>query len=202
MKRLAVFGGAFDPPHSAHVAMVEAAAVLQPDRVVVIPTGQAWHKVRPLSGARHRVAMCRLAFAHLRQVEVDERETRRTGPSYTADTLAELRSEHPSTELLLLIGGDQADALASWHRLPEVLENATVCIAERGHPFSEISTNFHMKWPRGRFLPLPMPPSPANSTAVRQRIAHGGLDELLAQGVVNPGVARYIAEHHLYRDPE
>ena len=73
--RLGVFGGAFDPPHVAHRALVEAAlAQLQLDRLHVVPTGQAWHKARDLSPAQHRVAMAQLAFADLPGVQIDTRE--------------------------------------------------------------------------------------------------------------------------------
>ena len=75
VQRVGVFGGAFDPPHLAHVALVEAAiAQLQLQQVHVLPTGEAWHKPRQLSEAAHRVAMTRLAFAHVPAVLVDERE--------------------------------------------------------------------------------------------------------------------------------
>ena len=87
-KRIGVFGGAFDPPHLAHMALVKTAvADLQLDELRVIPTGQAWHKPRALSPAHHRLAMAQLAFADLPNVLVDPRETQRVGPSYTVDTL-------------------------------------------------------------------------------------------------------------------
>ena len=86
--RIGIFGSAFDPPHNAHVALALAAlAQLALDHLLVFPTGQAWHKTRPLSGAAHRLAMARLAFDGMERVSVDDRELRRTGPTYTFDTL-------------------------------------------------------------------------------------------------------------------
>ena len=100
VNRLGVFGGAFDPPHLAHVALVEAAvAALQLDQVRVLPTGLAWHKTRTLSEAHHRLAMTRLAYQHLPQVVVDDREIRRSGASYTVDTLRGLRAGGDLTNL-------------------------------------------------------------------------------------------------------
>jgi len=68
-KRIGVFGGAFDPPHAAHVALVQAAvANLQLDELRIVPTGQAWHKAWDLSPAHHRLAMAKLAFSQLPRV--------------------------------------------------------------------------------------------------------------------------------------
>ena len=132
VQRLGVFGGAFDPPHRAHVALVEAAvAQLQLNHVHVLPTGQAWHKPRHLSDAAHRLAMTRLAFAHAPQVVVDEREILRTGPSYTVDTLHELQSEYPQAQLYLLLGDDQRRSLSSWHQIGEIERIAIICAAGR-----------------------------------------------------------------------
>ena len=71
-----MFGGSFDPPHTAHRALVQAALIdLQLDELRVLPTGQAWHKVRPLSSAHHRLAMAQLAFADQPRVVIDPMET-------------------------------------------------------------------------------------------------------------------------------
>ena len=74
LARAGMFGGAFDPPHRAHVALARAAiAQLRLDRLFVVPTGDAWHKARTLTAAAHRLAMTRLAFAGIAQVRVDDR---------------------------------------------------------------------------------------------------------------------------------
>ena len=97
--RIGLFGGAFDPPHYAHMALARAAVrQLGLSRLHVTPTGQAWHKSRPLTPAAQRLAMCRLAFAHEPRCVVDGRETRRDGPSYTIDTLAALQAETTRSE--------------------------------------------------------------------------------------------------------
>ena len=81
-KKLGVFGGAFDPPHDAHVALAEAAVQqLQLDELRIFPTGSAWHKQRDLAPAEHRVAMARIAFADVPHAVIDEREILRTGPT-------------------------------------------------------------------------------------------------------------------------
>ena len=194
-KRVAVFGGAFDPPHLAHLALLEAAlAHLALDELRVIPTGQAWHKSRSLSPADHRVAMAKLAFGPVAKVLIDERELRRAGPSYTIDTVRELQAEQPASELFLLLGGDQARALPTWNAWQEVLTIATICIAERPYNSTALATKDLYPWLRERFLHLPLPLSPISATDVRQRVArHEDVSPL-----VGPAVARYIAQHHLY----
>lgn len=131
-QRIGVFGGAFDPPHLAHHALAQAAvSQFQLDQLLVMPTGQAWHKSRDLTSAEHRLAMTRLAFEDVAQVQVDARETQRSGPTYTFDTLTELRNEHPQAELFLFIGTDQAEAFHTWHQWQGILKLATVVAARR-----------------------------------------------------------------------
>ena len=98
--RIGVFGGAFDPPHNAHVALAEAAlAQLDLAELHVIPTGQAWHKSRALTPKEDRLAMTRLAFTGLKgTVVIDSREVLRDGPTYTLDTLHELQQEQPGAQ--------------------------------------------------------------------------------------------------------
>ena len=196
VRRMGVFGGAFDPPHLGHRALAQAAlAQLQLDALCIIPTGQAWHKARDLTPALHRLAMAELAFAGLEGVTVDPRETRRPGASYTVDTLRELRSEHPQAQLFLILGQDQAQALTSWHRWEEIPQLAIICVADRAG----------FRGGKGAFdalLPavpnarrLDMPPVDVSATDIRQHLAN---HQSVAPLVFEP-VARYIALHHLYQ---
>ncbi|MCX7814113.1 MAG: nicotinate (nicotinamide) nucleotide adenylyltransferase [Tepidimonas ignava] len=193
-RRIGVLGGAFDPPHRAHRALAEAAlAQLDLDALHIVPTGQAWHKARPLTDATHRLAMCQRAFGDLPGVVLDARELRRTGPSYTVDTLTELRAEHPAAELLLLLGADQWAALPTWKRWRDVLALATVVVAQRPGCVAPGP-------PGARALSLALPPLPVSSTAVRAAVA-AGADEAALRALVPAAVARYIVEHGLYRLP-
>ena len=204
MQRLGVFGGAFDPPHLAHVALVEAAIKqLQLQQVRVFPTGDAWHKPRRLSDAVNRVAMTRLAFAHLPPVVVDEREICRTGPSYTVDTLHELQTEYPQAQLFLLIGDDQRRSLPSWHQIGEIGRIAIICAAGRDmavRAWNEESGAAPTNPPfsdtlQARIRTLDMPLMPHSATDIRMLAA----TEQALTGLVPPAVERYIHEHHLYR---
>lgn len=219
-RRVGLFGGAFDPPHHTHRALAQAAIEqLALDELRIVPTGQAWHKARPLTPAVHRLALCRLAFGDLPGVCVDDRETRRHGPSYTADTLAELATEAaPGTQWFVVLGADQWQAFTTWHRWRDILRQATLAVAQRPLcpvPGPEAATEVAPRpgadpeqagapastLPDVPCVSLYISPSPLSSTAVRAHLTgrHGTAWD--APGLVPEGVARYICEHHLYRTP-
>ncbi|NJS36965.1 MAG: nicotinate (nicotinamide) nucleotide adenylyltransferase [Brachymonas sp.] len=193
--RIGVYGGAFDPPHLAHEALARAAVEQhQLDRLIILPTGQAWHKSRALSDAQHRLALARLGFADLPQAQIDPRETLRNGPTYTIDTLHELRSEHLSTQLFLLMGQDQLAFFPQWHRYQEVLQIATLLVALRAYSMPASSQKGLKNEVKIPHLTIAMPAMPISATDIRQRVQSGlGMDHL-----VKPLVARYIADHSLY----
>jgi len=194
--RIGMFGGAFDPPHVAHVALALAAVEqLQLDSLHIIPTGFAWHKSRALTGAVHRLAMCALAFARVPGAVIDSRETLRAGPSYTSDTLLELKAQYPGAEIFLVLGEDQVRSLTQWQRVSEVLNNAIICVAARPdsvcgavHDESESPEIPGMRT-------LHMPVSSVSATEIRHIVAQGrDLTTLVFESV-----ARYIDQHHLYQ---
>lgn len=191
--RVGMFGGAFDPPHRAHVALARAAiAQLRLQRLVVFPTGNAWHKDRTLTAAEHRLAMARLAFASVAGAEVDDRELGRTGPTYSIDTLRELQAEHPGAQLHLLMGEDQAGGFSRWHAWQEVARLAVLCVAGRGTGEGVAALR---ALPGVRVEPLQLPQMPESATEIRARLTAGqGIADL-----VEPAVASYIETHHLYQ---
>lgn len=195
-RRIGVFGGAFDPPHLAHQALLQSAmAELRLDELRVLPTGQAWHKTRTLSPPEHRLAMAQLAFSNLPHVLVDAQEIRRNGPSYTIDTLRGLAQTEPHAELFLIMGADQAAALTTWRAWQEILQLAIICVADRADS-TRASTLFDAeKLFPVRFFHLKMPALPISATQIRATFsAQQPVDTL-----VQDGVARYIADHHLYQ---
>ena len=203
--RIGVYGGAFDPPHQAHRALAEAAlSQLQLDLLLILPTGQAWHKARPLTEARHRLSMCLLAFGDLPNTRVDPRETRRTGPSFTADTLQELHREYPHAQLFLLLGADQLLAFKTWMRWPEVLQLARLAVANRATRIGEDALDSEQRQADLSgvdvpFMALDMPLTNISATAVRARFGQP-LGRTGAQAALVPqAVAGYISQHHLYQ---
>ncbi|MFD0667496.1 nicotinate (nicotinamide) nucleotide adenylyltransferase [Ramlibacter sp. MAHUQ-53] len=191
-----MFGGAFDPPHLAHVALARAAIEqLGLDELRVFPTGMAWHKSRALTSGPHRLEMARLAFAEVPRAVVDPREVRRDGPTYTIDTLRELQREFPQAQLVLVIGADQAEALDSWREAGAIARIATISIAERARPQEPSGSFDASRVPGGHWQPIELPSMPFSATDIRARVAAGqGIDHL-----VPAPVARYIDQHLLYR---
>ena len=202
-KRIGFFGGAFDPPHLAHVALARlAVADLALDELRVVPTGHAWHKTRTLTDPLHRLRMTQLAFADLPQVLVDDREILRSGPSYTIDTLQALQSEAPTAQLYLIMGADQFAAFRQWHCWQDILEIAIICIAGRAQVDWAASQFDAYKGLQHRFLVLPLPPTAISATQIRHLVAGAARDLQDLQhlrGLVPDPVARYISTHRLYR---
>jgi nicotinate-nucleotide adenylyltransferase len=194
-RRIGVFGGAFDPPHLAHRALLETALKeLKLDTVHVVPTGDAWHKPRQLSAANHRLAMVQLAFGDVPKICIDSREIVRAGPSYTIDTLRQMAAEAPGSELFLIMGADQAAALTRWHEWQAIVQLAIICVATRTHQSNTNDLFEAEKLFPERFLHLGLPALHVSATQIRSNIVNGQP----VQTLVSEPVARYIADHHLY----
>jgi nicotinate-nucleotide adenylyltransferase len=193
--RWGVYGGAFDPPHNAHVALARAAVdQLGLDELRIFPTGGAWHRSARLTPADHRLAMSRLAFADVASAQVDDREIRRAGPTYTIDTLRELQREIPGgggePQLFLVIGADQLQAFTTWHEWAAIARIATLCVARRG-PAAGLT-----RVAGATVVELQLPDLPESGTDIRRKAARG--EDI--SSLVPPGVAGYIASHHLYTE--
>ena len=197
--RIGILGGTFNPPHVGHlVCAQEAYAQLGLERVLLVPAGVPPHKpVEDEPGAEHRLELCRLAVrGDEERLEVSEEEVRRAGPSYTVDTLAELRSRRPQSELFLILGADIAAGLPDWHEPERVLALATVAVANRpGAPRSVVEDALG-RIPGGeRATFFTMPEIGVSSTMVRARVKAGQPIRYL----VPDAVLGYITDHRLYR---
>jgi nicotinate-nucleotide adenylyltransferase len=181
-ERVGVFGGQFDPPHNGHVAVARTAIrQLRLDRLLVVPTPRPPHRPEPETPAEVRFELARAAFAGEPGVEVSRIELDRTGPSYTADTLAALAGADRT--LYLIVGADQLAALDGWHRPDRVRELATIAVAARpGAPHVD------------GVEVLVMDPVDAASSDIRERIGRG--DDVSA--LVPRRVAAVIAREGLY----
>ncbi len=191
-RRAGLFGGSFDPVHHAHVALAHAALqALALDEVRWVPTGHAWQKDRHATPAEHREAMVRLAIAGEPRFVLDRIEIERAGPSYTLDTVRELRAAHPGTDWVLIIGQDQYAGLHTWRDWRVLLGLVTLAVANRPGtlhpPHPDVQAHPH------KAVPLPM--LDISATDIRARVAAGADISQL----VPPQVARYIETHGLYR---
>jgi nicotinate-nucleotide adenylyltransferase len=197
--RIGILGGTFNPPHLGHLVCAQEAYIqLSLARVMLVPARIPPHKaVDDEPGPLHRLEMCRLAVRGDEQrFEVSDVEIGRKGPSYTVDTLEELHSLNPDSELFLILGADIAAGLPEWHQAERVLSLATVAVAERPGTAREAVVQALRSIPggeRGRFFE--MPEIDISSTMLRRRARTGEPTRYL----VPEGVRDYIDQHRLYR---
>ncbi len=129
---LGLFGGTFDPIHFGHLRTAfELQQALKLGELRFLPTGNPPHRDSTQADAAQRLAMVRAAVADQPGFTVDDREVRRTGPSYSVDTLTELRAEFPQRSICLLLGMDAFLGLPTWHRWTEIFDLAHVVVAHR-----------------------------------------------------------------------
>ena len=132
MNPIGIFGGTFDPIHYGHLRTAfELLQALRLGELRFMPAGNPPHREQPMASAEQRVAMVRAATAGQPGFTVDDRETRREGPSYSVDTLAGLRAEHPTRPLCLIVGMDAFLGLPKWHQWQDILKLAHLVVAHR-----------------------------------------------------------------------
>jgi nicotinate-nucleotide adenylyltransferase len=195
--RLGILGGAFNPPHIGHLVCAQEALVqLELDRVVFVPVGQAPHRgIEDDPGAEARLELVELAIAGDDRFTSSRIELDREGPSYTSDTLREMRSDAPEDGLFLILGGDQAASLPAWHEPEEVLSLATVAVVERvSWTRNAIGIKIARLKGSERVRYLDMPLIQVSSSAIRRRVAAGRPIRYL----VSDAVASYIEAKGLY----
>lgn len=214
------YGGTFDPVHEGHLAVARAARDALDASVRLLPAADPPHKGPTHANAEQRARMLDLATAGERGLKVDRRELRREGPSYTIDTLLELRAQFGTQQpIAWLVGGDSLTQLHAWHRWRELFEQAHILAVQRpGSPIApeslasaspRVAEEAASRWcpldeletaPAGRLAVLPLQElRPESSTEVRRRIAAGDPDW---REWVPPSVAGYIDRHRLYSTAE
>jgi nicotinate-nucleotide adenylyltransferase len=195
--RVGVLGGAFNPPHLGHLWLAqEAHARLGLDRVLLVPFGQAPHRVLEGDpGPQERLLMAQLAAAGDDRLGVSAVEADRPGPSYMADTLTLLREIEPATDLTLILGADQALRLQTWHEPERVLEVARIAVADRdGIVRDDVVAALGGLRGVDAIEGFPLPRIEVSSTMVRERVAAG----LPIRYLVPDAVADRIAAEGLY----
>jgi len=190
-ERIGIFGGTFDPIHEVHLEIARAAqAFAKLDRVLFVVASKPPHKVGGvLAGPEDRYAMTAAAVAEIPDFEASRIELDREGPSFMADTLAELRREHPDSELFLIIGEDALNDLPGWRAPEAILAQCRLLVVPRAACSPPDDGML-----AGCYDYVPFEASDLSSTAVRQRLEAGAPVEDL----VPAGVARIIAERGLY----
>jgi len=193
--RFGLFGGTFDPPHTGHlIAAQDAALALGLDRVLFVPAAVPPHKQhRTITPAEFRLRMLALALSDDLRFTLDPVELERPGPSYTVDTLRELRRRLPG-DWTLLLGADQYAEFATWREPEEVLRLATVGVLERAGTLPRSAPSNVPDEARDGVVRVSVTRVDISSTAIRQRVAAG----MSIRYLVPAGVETFIAETGLY----
>lgn len=188
--RIGVMGGTFDPIHHGHlVAASEVAHSFDLDEVVFVPTGQPWQKTH-VSASEHRYLMTVIATASNPRFTTSRVDIDRDGPTYTIDTLRDLKAQRPDAELFFITGADAVAQILSWRDHDELWELAHfVAVSRPGHVLSTEGL------PSEDISLLEVPALAISSTACRERVS----DDQPVWYLVPDGVVQYIAKHHLYR---
>ncbi|MFC9327805.1 nicotinate-nucleotide adenylyltransferase [Kitasatospora sp. NPDC057015] len=190
-KRLGVMGGTFDPIHHGHlVAASEVASAFHLDEVIFVPTGQPWQKDdRRVTPAEDRYLMTVIATAENPQFSVSRIDIDREGPTYTVDTLRDLRTMHPDSDLFFITGADALAQILSWRDSEELFSLAHFIGCTRpGHTLTDAGL------PVGGVSLVEVPALAISSTDCRNRVAKGEPVWYL----VPDGVVRYIDKRALY----
>lgn len=192
--RIAVLGGTFDPFHLGHLQIaLDAAVTLQLDQVLIVPAGDPWQKPgQVIASADDRYAMALLGTIEQDHVDVSRIEIDREGPTFTSDTLRQMREmpEYAEAELYFLLGADAVGGLRTWHEFPTVLELATFVGVTR--PGQSMPSEQLLEGVAVRKIQIAA--VDVSSTMIRERVATGkSLD-----GLTTPTIAKYICKRGLY----
>jgi nicotinate-nucleotide adenylyltransferase len=211
---IGLLGGSFDPIHAGHLALARAARDrLGLSELLLIPAGQPWQK-DGLTAAEHRTRMVELAIADEPRMRLERCELERRGPSYTIDTLRELRARvGAQTPLVLVIGADQMERFDTWRDWQSILQFAHLGVARRNDAVLVLSYTlqefYNMHWvpadefgttAAGCIVEIDMMPHDVSATEARALLAaprSPASDTRLAQ-MIPPAVLDYIRAQHLY----
>ncbi|MEO5623078.1 MAG: nicotinate-nucleotide adenylyltransferase, partial [Dokdonella sp.] len=185
---LAILGGTFDPIHNAHLRVAWEAAEVLDAEVRLLPASAPPHREPPIADAEQRAALVRAALAGQHRLALDPRELHRAGPSYTMNSLIEMRAEiGDARPLVLLLGADAFGGLPSWHRWRELFDLAHIGVLTRPGHIGTLPTELRTKIasrrcssvamlcesPAGRVLPIPVTPLEISASQVRALLAAG-----------------------------
>ena len=206
---IALFGGTFDPVHYGHLRCAdEARQKLSLDILYLLPSGTPAHRDEPQATVGQRLDMLQLARAEFPHLMIDDRETRRSGPSYMVETLLELRAGFPDSPLMLLTGQDAANLLHTWFQWERLFELAHIVIltrpgagtnyeqslAKQMRSRSESDVRKLLKTRAGAVLHLEVEPVDVSATAIKRIIRSGGSPV----SMLPAAVLEYINENRLF----
>jgi nicotinate-nucleotide adenylyltransferase len=203
--RIGVFGGTFDPVHLGHLILAEQCREQgRLDRVLFVPSARPPHKQRhAITPFRHRAEILHLATAGHPAFRIDELEDERPGPSYTVDTLDELKKRHPGAEWSFLVGSDALAEMHEWYDPVGIVRRAGLLVMARGgeRVLSAEELRASLGMPEGEAVRLEVIEAPRIEIASRDLRRRAALGRSLRY-LVPRAVECYIEEKGLYRGPE
>lgn len=190
--KIGIGGGVFDPIHVGHLLLFnECANRLDLDRVLLIPTYKAVHKVSDqMTDYRHRLEMVRLACRHNPRFEPSEIEKETGGPSYTIDTIRALKEKYSGAEMFFIVGLDNLEKMEDWYHPERIVKEATVVVGSRPVTSNVSASKFKDDV---TFIDIPM--LDISSTDIRERVKAGRSIKYL----VTQEVEEYIVTNRLYQ---
>lgn len=189
--RIGVLGGSFDPPHLAHQALAECAVQqLELDKLIVAVAFRQWQKQHD-AAASDRLAMARLQFTSA-NIEVSDIDLRRETPTFTIDTISDLKSIYPDSEFIFITGADALAGLPSWHRAAELAETLKFAAAPRAGESVKAPEGFDV-------IELACELPEISSTEIRQTLESGDVKNSNLNNWLAPEVLSYIENQRLYQ---
>jgi len=194
---IVLFGGAFDPFHNGHLALIEAIEnEVTIDRILLIPAAMAPGKSPPMLSDAHRLSMIQAFCKRRKKYEVSSIELDRGGVSWSVDTVTYCRDLYPDSELGLVMGSDQFFEFHTWRDYKKILEQVGLLVVNRG----EVPDKETYEACRKKHIPaqasirwISMPPVPISATMIRKRLADGeGIESLVPAEIYT-----YLLKHSL-----
>lgn len=193
MKRVGIFGGAFDPPHIGHERLAALCCErLGLEELLIVPTFHSPHKPTPLTDYEHRLNMCRAVF-NKKIYTVSDMERQLGGEGYSINLIRRFKDIYPKdTKFFLIIGGDMLFGFEKWYRYESILKECTVTAAAREEDSYADMLEYAAEL--GRIKVLNLPVTDISSTEIREKLKNGESTE----GLLSEKVSAYINEHGLY----
>ncbi len=184
--RIGLLGGTFDPIHNGHLAIAKTAIQqLKLEKLFLIPAGNPWQKSE-FTDSKHRLEMVKKAVQDLDKVEVLDIEVKKSGPTYTFETLRELQEKYPNSEFVLILGSDAVAGFDTWKEPNLVKTLARIYVVQRAGDFTQ---DWH-------FDHIQMPPIEISSTSIREKVKN---NESISE-LVPTSVNEYISANGLYKN--
>lgn len=204
MTKIGILGGTFNPIHNGHIELGRAAVnELNLDRLLVMPSGVSYLKrdMNVLTG-EHRYNMCALAIKDEPYFEISDLELKRSGNTYTYETLLELKTDMPDNELYFIIGADSLFYIENWVKADIIFQNCTLCCANRGNNSStdelEKCKNYLVEKYDAKIELLNSSITDISSTKIRTMV-NESYDEKEITQYIPFSVYQYIMDNKLYQ---